>query len=42
MESAMDQGELSALLMKPYRPEEIIEKVSLVVSKAARSLTVEG
>jgi PAS domain S-box-containing protein len=33
MESAMDQGELSALLMKPYRPEEIIEKVSSVVSK---------
>jgi CheY-like chemotaxis protein len=33
MESAMDQGQLSALLMKPYRPEEIIEKLSLVVSK---------
>jgi PAS domain S-box-containing protein len=42
MESAMDQGQLSALLMKPYRPEEIIEKLSLVVSKVARSLTVEG
>ena len=41
MESAMDQGQLSALLMKPYRPEEIIEKLSLVVSKAARSLTAE-
>ena len=42
MESAMDQGQLSALLMKPYRPEEIIEKLSLIVSKAARSLTAEG
>ncbi|HXV84272.1 MAG TPA: response regulator, partial [Candidatus Binatia bacterium] len=38
MESAMDQGELSALLMKPYQPNEIIEQVSLVVLKSAKSL----
>ena len=35
MESAMAEGELSALLMKPYEPEEILEKVSLVIRKAA-------
>ncbi len=37
MESAMDQGELSALLMKPYQPDEIIEKVSLAVLRSAKS-----
>jgi PAS domain S-box-containing protein len=42
MESAMDQGELSALLMKPYQPDEIIEQVSLVVLKAAKSLNAAG
>ena len=42
MESAMDQGELSALLMKPYQPEEIIEQVSLVVLKTTKSLNAAG
>jgi PAS domain S-box-containing protein len=42
MESAMDQGELSALLMKPYQPNEIIEKVSLAILKAAKSLKAAG
>ena len=42
MESAMDQGELSALLMKPYQPDEIIEQVSLAVLKAAKSLNAAG
>jgi PAS domain S-box-containing protein len=42
MESAMDQGELSALLMKPYQPNEIIEQVSLAVLKAAKSLNAAG
>jgi two-component system cell cycle sensor histidine kinase/response regulator CckA len=42
MESAMAEGELSALLMKPYEPEEILEKVSLVIRKAANSLNAEG
>ena len=41
MESAMAQGELSALLMKPYQPEEIIEQVSLVIDKAAHSPNAE-
>jgi DNA-binding NtrC family response regulator len=38
MESAMDQGELGALLMKPYQPDEILEKISLAVLKAEKSL----
>ena len=42
MEIAMDQGELSALLMKPYQPNEIIEQVSLAVLKAAKSLKAAG
>lgn len=42
MESAMDQGELSALLMKPYQPNEIIEQVSLAVLKSAKSLKAAG
>jgi two-component system, cell cycle sensor histidine kinase and response regulator CckA len=42
MESAMAQGELSALLMKPYQPNEIIEKVSLAVLKAAKSFSAAG
>ncbi len=42
MESAMAQGELSALLMKPYQPNEIIEKVSLAVLKAAKSFNAAG
>jgi PAS domain S-box-containing protein len=42
MESAMDQGELSALLMKPYQPNEIIEQVSLAVLKAAKFLNAAG
>jgi DNA-binding NtrC family response regulator len=42
MESAMAEGELSALLMKPYEPEEILEKVSLAIRKAANSLSAEG
>src|SRR5262249_55166491 len=42
MESAMAQGELSALLMKPYQPEEILEQVSLAIGKAAGSLNVEA
>jgi two-component system, cell cycle sensor histidine kinase and response regulator CckA len=35
MESAMAEGEISALLMKPYRPDEILEKVSLAVLQCA-------
>jgi len=42
MESAMARGELNALLMKPYEPEEILEQVSLAISKAAGSLNVEA
>jgi len=42
MESAMDKGELSALLMKPYQPNEIIEKVSLAILKAAKTLNAAG
>jgi two-component system cell cycle sensor histidine kinase/response regulator CckA len=40
MESALAQGELSALLMKPYRPDEILEKVSLAVLETAKVLDV--
>ena len=42
MESAMDQGELGALLMKPYQPDEILEKISLAVLKAEKSLKATG
>jgi CheY-like chemotaxis protein len=42
MESAMDKGEISALLMKPYEPNEIIEKVALAVLKAAKTLNAAG
>jgi PAS domain S-box-containing protein len=42
MESAMANGELSGLLMKPYRPNEILEKVSLAALKTAKSLNVTG
>jgi len=42
MESAMANGELSALLMKPYRPNEILEKVSLAALKTAKSLNATG
>src|SRR5262245_53211780 len=42
MESAMARGELNALLMKPYEPEEILEQVSLAIGKAAGSLNVEA
>jgi DNA-binding response OmpR family regulator len=38
MESALAGGELSALLMKPYRPDEILEKVSLAVLRTAKAL----
>ena len=38
MESALAQGDLSALLMKPYRPDEILEKVSLAVLRSAKAL----
>jgi PAS domain S-box-containing protein len=37
MESALAEGELSALLMKPYRPDEILEKVSLAVLKTGKA-----
>jgi CheY-like chemotaxis protein len=36
MEAAMAEGKLSALLMKPYEPDEILEKVSLAILKAAK------
>jgi PAS domain S-box-containing protein len=42
MESALAQGNLSALLMKPYRPEEILEKVSLAVLETAKALDVSA
>ena len=42
MESAMAEGKLSALLMKPYQPDEILEKVSLAILKAAKSLNAAG
>jgi PAS domain S-box-containing protein len=42
MESALAEGELSALLMKPYQPNEIIEKVSLAVLRVAKSLNAVG
>jgi hypothetical protein len=42
MESAMAEGKLSALLMKPYQPNEILEKVSLAILKAAKSLNAAG
>jgi two-component system cell cycle sensor histidine kinase/response regulator CckA len=38
METALAEGELSALLMKPYRPDEILEKVSLAVLRSAKAL----
>jgi len=38
MESALAEGELSALLMKPYRPDEILEKVSLAVLRTGKAL----
>ena len=41
MESAMARGELNALLMKPYEPDEILEQVSLAIGKAAGSLNAE-
>jgi two-component system, cell cycle sensor histidine kinase and response regulator CckA len=37
METALAGGELSALLMKPYRPDEILEKVSLAVLRSAKA-----
>ena len=42
MESALAEGELSALLMKPYRPDEILEKVSLAVLRSAKALDATG
>jgi two-component system cell cycle sensor histidine kinase/response regulator CckA len=42
MESALAEGSLSALLMKPYRPEEILEKVSLAVLETAKALDVSA
>jgi two-component system, cell cycle sensor histidine kinase and response regulator CckA len=42
MESALAEGELSALLMKPYRPDEILEKVSLAVLGSAKDLNATG
>jgi len=42
MESALADGELSALLMKPYRPDEILEKVSLAILRTAKALDVAG
>jgi two-component system, cell cycle sensor histidine kinase and response regulator CckA len=42
MESALAEGSLSALLMKPYRPEEILEKVSLAVLETAKALHVSA
>jgi hypothetical protein len=38
MESALAEGELSALLMKPYRPDEILEKISLAVLRTGKAL----
>jgi PAS domain S-box-containing protein len=38
MESALAEGQLSALLMKPYRPDEILEKVSVAVLRTAKTL----
>jgi nitrogen-specific signal transduction histidine kinase/ActR/RegA family two-component response regulator len=40
MESAMAEGKLSALLMKPYGPNEILEQISLALVNTARNLTV--
>ena len=42
MESAMAEGKLSALLMKPYRPNEILEKVSLAALKTVKSVNAAG
>jgi PAS domain S-box-containing protein len=42
MESALAEGELSALLMKPYRPDEILEKISLAVLRTGKSLDATG
>jgi CheY-like chemotaxis protein len=42
MESALAEGELSALLMKPYRPDEILEKVSLAVLRTGKALNATG
>jgi PAS domain S-box-containing protein len=39
MESAMLDGELSAVLMKPYRPDEILQKISLAIMKAGKPST---
>jgi CheY-like chemotaxis protein len=42
MESALAAGNLSALLMKPYRPEEILEKVSLALLRTGKILDATG
>jgi two-component system, cell cycle sensor histidine kinase and response regulator CckA len=42
MESALAEGNLSALLMKPYRPEEILEKVSLALLRTGKILDATG
>jgi two-component system, cell cycle sensor histidine kinase and response regulator CckA len=39
-ESAMRDGELSGVVMKPYRPNEILEKISLAVTKSPKRFSV--
>jgi two-component system, cell cycle sensor histidine kinase and response regulator CckA len=41
-ESAMRDGELSGVVMKPYRPNEILEKISLAVMKTAKPFAVSA
>jgi CheY-like chemotaxis protein len=41
-ESAMRDGELSGVVMKPYRPNEILEKISLAVMKTANPFPVSA
>jgi len=41
-ESAMRDGELSGVVMKPYRPNEILEKISLAVMKSAKRFPVSS
>jgi PAS domain S-box-containing protein len=41
-ESAMRDGELSGVVMKPYRPNEILEKISLAVMKTAKPFPVSA
>jgi hypothetical protein len=37
IESALARGELSAIIIKPYRLDEVLEKINLAAAKVART-----